>query len=416
MHKDRKQIFENIISLGLLNGINLLIPLVTLPYLIKTVGIENYGVYSIVYSMLQYGIIFTAYGFGFSTTQQIAQNRDNLKTVSSIVNATLICRIVIMIGFTLIMGIICLSAYPPKYFIMYIWGLGIVIGDILNPTWLYQGMEKMRFMTIINLISKTIFTLLIFIFIRNASDYPYITLLNSIGYIVAGGISLLIGYRVFNLHFIFPKTKHVKTQFKEGWYMFLSTISMNLYRNSNIFILGFFLTPVLVGIYSGAEKVIKAYQAIISPVSNALFPSVSRTFNGQNKMQQWHKIKKFSIFIGCGLIILTGFAYFTAPIANKILLDDLEAEVVQLIRIMTPVIFFGGLNYILGIVGLINAGAKKRFFHCVMISGIFSIILLILLIKPFGVYSGGISMSVCEILLFGLCIWEWGRLKNIRYE
>lgn len=88
MQIKHKRILENIISLGLLNGINLLIPLVTLPYLIKTVGIDKYGVYSVVYSMLQYGIIFSAYGFGFSTTQQISKKRDNIETVIRIENAT----------------------------------------------------------------------------------------------------------------------------------------------------------------------------------------------------------------------------------------------------------------------------------------------------------------------------------------
>lgn len=407
MHKSHKQIIENIFSLGLINGINLLIPLVTLPYLIKTVGIGNYGAYSIVYAMLQYGILFTAYGFSFSTTQQIAQNRENLDEVTKIMNATLISRILIMLAYIIVMGTVCLIAYPKEYFIMYLWGLGIVLGDILNPTWVYQGMEKMRFMTVINLISKTIFTVLIFVFIKHTEDYPYITLLNSVGYLMAGGISLIMAYRTFDLSFKFPSRSDIVHQFQSGWYIFLSTISMNLYRNSNIFILGFFLSPSLVGIYSGAEKVIKAFQAIVYPISNALFPYVARSFIIQNRSQQWRSIRKMGLYMGTFLLILSAGAYFTAPLTNKLLLDDMDLGAVKLIRILTPVIFFGGLNYILGIVGLVNAGEKKAFFRCVMISGIASVIILLLLVTPCGVNSGGIAMSTCEIILFVMCIWEW---------
>ncbi|MDE6285294.1 MAG: oligosaccharide flippase family protein, partial [Bacilli bacterium] len=209
MKETYKRVIENIISLGIINGINFMIPLVTLPYLIKTIGINNYGAYSIVYSMLQYGILFTAYGFGFSSTQQIAQNREEVDIVNRIVNATLFSRLAIMIIFIIIMGFICLIVYPKEYFIMYLWGLGIVLGDILNPTWLYQGMEKMKYMTIINLVCKSVFTILIFVFIRRESDYIYITLLNSIGYIIAGGISMFLGYRLFNIKLFLPKQKHI---------------------------------------------------------------------------------------------------------------------------------------------------------------------------------------------------------------
>ena len=222
---------------------------------------------------------------------------------------------------------------------------------------------------------------------------------------------MFLGYRLFNIKLFLPKQKHIFEQFKYGWYIFLSTISMSLYRNSNVFILGFFLSPSLVGVYSGAEKIIKAFQALVSPVSNALFPFVSTAFKKQSKIQQWKSIKKMCIFMGVGLIFLASIACYSAPLANRILLDNLDLGAIRLIYIMSPVIFFGGLNYILGIVGLVNAGAKKAFFHCVMISGIASIILLLLLIKYFGVYSAAISMTICEIILFILSIWKWLQIK-----
>ena len=412
IEKRHKRIIENIFSLGIISGLNILIPLVTLPYLIRTVGIDNYGAYAIVYAMIHYGILFSSYGFSYSTTQQIAQNRDNKEVINHIVHATLTARILIMLIISLIMGIVCIIVYPIQYFIMYLWGLGMIIGDILNPIWLYQGMEKMRFMTIVNLISKSVFTALIFIFIRKESDYPYITLLNSIGYIIAGSVSLIMAYRYFDLHPLIPKRCHIIHQFKSGWYIFLSTISMTLYRNSNVFILGFFLPSGLVGIYDGAEKVIKAFQVIINPVSSALFPHIARSFKNRSFSLQWQTIKRLSKIMSILLILLSGIAFFTAPLANRILLDNQETGAIELIRIMTPVIFFGGLNYILGIVGLVNAGEKKSFFHCVMTSGISSILLLLILVKPFGLYSGGIAMVICELSLFIMCMCVWKRKIN----
>lgn len=407
-----KRIIENIFSLGLINGINLIIPLVTLPYLIRTIGIDNYGSYSIVYAMLQYGILFSNYGFGFSSTQAIAQNRENSERVSIIVISTLMARLMIMVGVSVIMGIICVFFYSKEYLIMYFCGLGMILGDVMNPVWLYQGMEKMKFLAIINLVSKSIFTLLIFIFIKDVSDYPLVTLLNSIGYLVAGIFSLLWGYKMFSLHWMKPKVMHIKEQYKSGWYIFLSTISMNLYRNSNVFVLGFFLSPGLVGIYSGAEKVIKAFQAIVSPIANALFPYVARSFRTQDRQGQWRSIKKFTAYISIFLLFLSLCAFFSATFTNKILLDRLDNKAVLLIKLMSPVIIFGGLNYILGIVGLVNANEKKAFFHFVMISGLISIGFLLSTVTNLGVFSGGISMTLCEIILFIMCIGYWIKIKT----
>ena len=410
MQKSHKQIIENIISLGLINGINLIIPLVTLPYLIGHIGLSNYGAYSIVYSMLQYGILISSYGFAFSTTQQIAQNREDKEFIGRIVHSTLFARLLIMIVVSLLMGVICIVAYPKEYLLMYLLGLGVILGDILNPVWLYPGMEMMRFMTLVNMVSKTVFTVLIFIFIRNEKDCPYITLLNSIGYLVAGTISLILAYRSFHIKWQIPKMQDVIMQYKLGWYIFLSTVCMNLYRNSNIFILGFFLPAAQVGIYSGAEKIIKGCQAIISPISNALFPYVARTFKTSSLRQKWRQIRKMSIYLAGLLFVMCMVLYFAAPWLNKILLKNVDARAIDLVRLMIPVLLFGGLNYILGIVGLVNLGEKKVFFNCVMISGIISIALLLILIKPLEIYSAALTMTTSEIILFVMCLYYWNRL------
>lgn len=403
MQTRKKRLIENILSLSLLNGINMVIPLVTLPYLIKTIGIASYGAYSIVYAMIQYAILFSSYGFGYSTTQQIAQNRDNIDLITRTFNAVIVARISIAFIICIIMAGICIYVYSEDYFFMFIFGTGMIIGDILNPTWLYQGMEKMRFMTIINFISKILFTVLIFIFIREPNDLLYVTLLNSAGYTVAGIVSMIFACHFFKIKVFVPYKEDIIFQFKSGWYIFLSTISMTLYRNSNIFILGFFVSESMVGIYSGAEKVIKAIQAITTPISNALFPYVAKSFKTANLKTKLELITKMSLWFGIILILISIAAIIAAPIVTKVLLDSIDEQATKLIITMTPVIFFGGLNYILGIVGLVNLNQQKSFFQYVMLSGIISIAMLLVLVNSLGIYSAAFAMVTTEILLFIFC-------------
>ncbi len=383
----------------------MIMPLVTLPYLIKVIGIEKYGAYSIVFSLIQYVILFSAYGFSFSTTKQISQYRENKEFVNEVFNSTLICRFIIAFVTTVPVFLLCAFFYPEEYSLMFLLGVGMILGDIVNPVWLYQGMEKMRFMTFVNLISKTIFTILIFVGIRQESDYIYVTFLNSCGYLVSGIVSLIFAIKFFNIKLSLPKKNHIKKQFIDGWYIFLSTLSMNLYRNSNVLILSFFLGEGLVGIYSGAEKVIKAVQAVTNPISNALFPHVAKSFKHSSLQSKLHMIFKLCKYMSILLIVISGGAYIGAPILTKILLDNVD-NAIGLIHIMCPVIFFGGINYIMGIVGLVNLNAQRSFFIYVMISGIISIIMLIIATPIIGLQAAAYSMSLTEILLFCMCSYK----------
>ena len=407
MKQNHKRLIDNIFSLSLLNCINMLMPLVTLPYLVKVIGLSNYGAYSIVMAIVQYIILFSSYGFNFSTTKQISQNRENLSFVNSVFNATIIARCIIsMISIIIIIFISC-AFIPKSYLLMLIYGLGMVMGDILNPVWLFQGMEKMRFMTVVNFIAKVSFTGLIFICIRTPEDSIYVTLFNSIGYIVAGVISYIFACRYFKLRPEMPTLRAIQQQLRDGGYIFLSIVSMNLYRNSNVLILGFFLNDALVGLYAGAEKIIKAAQSITTPISNALFPYVAKFFKDSAFNQKIRQIKRLSLLMTIPLTVITIMVGVFAPLANRVLLDNVDYKAIELIRIMSPVILVGGLNYILGIVGLVNIGAQRRFFKYVTISGIGSLLFMLISVHWLGVYSAAIAMALTEYILFVFCVYQF---------
>ena len=91
---------ESFFSLSILNGLTVLLPLITLPYILRVVGTSNYGVYSYVYVIIQYLLIINAYGFNYSATKQIAQNRENKEYINTIYNSVIACRLLLMIGGT----------------------------------------------------------------------------------------------------------------------------------------------------------------------------------------------------------------------------------------------------------------------------------------------------------------------------
>ena len=400
-----KRVTGNFLYLSVLNALNILLPLITLPYILGVVGKANYGIYAYVYTLLQYIIIIATYGFNFSATKQISQCRDDLEKVNSIYNAVIAGKMLIALVLSLL--VMALSRFILKDDVaplMFLLGLGMVIGDVITPVWLFQGMERMKYMTIVNASSKILFTILVFLIIRTSEDYFLLILLNSAGYILAGILSLVLSARQFGMRIGGTSFREIAYQLKEGSAVFGSTFGMFLYRNANVIILKQFAPNEMVGIYSAAEKVIKGFQSIVAPAAQALFPHLSQRFKDKSDAENLSLLKKISVPFAVVLVVLSGAVFIFAPLISDILCGADFRDCVPLIRIMTLVIFFGEINYLIGILGLINMNRQNWFFYSVLITGVFSVLFIITFAGRYGATAAAMSMSFSEMLLTVLCL------------
>jgi len=358
-------------------------------------------------------MLLNTYGFNFSATKQVSQYRHDEKELSRIYSAVIICRLLLaFVAFIFLFGLSVLFISSKTELIMLFWGIGMVIGDTFVPIWLFQGVEKMRYLTFVNVLSKVVFTILIFVFIHKASDYKYIIMLNSLGYITAGLLSTILVIKNFNITFIVPKFKELIFQFKEGSALFGSTIGVELYRNANIFILRFFVNDAAVGIYAAAEKVIKGVQMIVSPIVQALFPHLSLKFNQQSLKDNLSTMKKIIIRFSPIVFVIFILTFIFAPWLSALLCGNYYQSAVKLIRIMSPIIFIGGLNYVLGIVGLVNLNQQNYFFKSVLFSGVVSVTFVLLTVNVYGSAAAAWAMTLSEIVLFCFCIFYFFKLAR----
>ncbi len=408
-----RQVIENFFSLSILNALNVLLPLVTLPYILHVVGRAEYGAYSYIYTIVQYVILFSTYGFNFSATKQISQCRDDEGAVSAIYSAVTASKAVIAVVVSLLL-LLCskIVLKDAAGVLMFLYGLGMVVGDVFTPVWLFQGLERMKYMTIVNASSKILFTVLIFMVIRSAEDAKLLILLNSCGYLLAGALSIFLVYKQFNLRLSKVAWRDVLLQLKEGSAVFGSTFGINLYRNANIIILKQFVTDDIVGLYSAAEKVVKGFQSIISPAAQALFPHLSRRFKGQSYDANVALLRKISFPFTAVVFVVSLLVFVFAPLISDILCGKEFVAAVPLIRIMTLVIFFGEINYLVGIVGLINMNGQTAFFRSVIMTGFFSIVFMLFFASRFGADAAAWAMSLSEVCLFVLCLFSIRLIKK----
>lgn len=264
---------QNFLALSTLQIINMVLPFVTLPYLARVLGVSNYGVVMMVYSVMQLLFVFNDYGFNLSATREISKYRKDKKRVNTIFSSIMVVKCLFIILSLVLLAVLLNTVTVMKaHKLAYLLGFGMVLGQSFTPLWLFQGMERMKYVTLVNLISKGVFTVLIFVFITRAEHYVYVPLLYSTGFVIAGVASLFLVFKEFGIEFIRPRLKEVVAQIRNSAQYFFSRVSISAYTTGNNFIVGIVLGEYAAGIFGVAEKLYQAMVVVYSPLSDAIYP------------------------------------------------------------------------------------------------------------------------------------------------
>jgi PST family polysaccharide transporter len=396
-----------------MQGASYILPLITLPYLVRVLGPGKFGLVAFAQAFIGYFSILTNYGFNLSATREVSIHRDDKQKVSEIFSSVITIQLLLAVISFIIMALIVFSFSKfSKDWLLYFFTFGVIVGNILFPVWFFQGLERMKYITILNVLARIIFTIAIFIFIRNESDYVYVPLLNSVGFTIAGIMAMWIVFKIFRVKFKISSINEIKTQLKEGWPIFISQIGMSMYRNFNLFALGIITNNVIVGYYAIAEKIIYAIQGLQGVIGQALFPYFSSKFKNLPASESAKFIfrysKPFLLFYFILFIIVFIFPEkFVYLISGRVLINT----VINL-KILSTIIIIGGLNYYFGILGLVSMGYSNLFKRFVLIAGISNIVIVIFLIILFKDIGASISIVLSESILLFLILKNFVKLSE----
>ncbi|AHF97097.1 transporter [Desulfurella acetivorans A63] len=412
LSEDKKLVFKNIIFLGLMQGANYILPFITIPYLVRTIGIDKYGLVAFAQSFAAYFVIFTDYGFSLSATKLISINRNDSKKISEIFSSVLYVKLAFVI-FSMIISTIIIFSFKKFYneYEIFYFSLLVLIGQMLFPVWLFQGLEKMKYITLINIFIKLIFTLCIFVFIKQEKDYLYVPLINSLGFLIGGLIAFYIAIKQFNISLTFS-FENIKHQLLEGWHLFLALLSTNIYRNANTFFLGLVSTNTAVGYYALTSKIVMSLQALMSPIGQSLYPHLSKKYHNISKKDAVKNLFSIARYYVLILFLIMLFVFVFSGFIIKIISAKPMPEAVIDMRVLSFVILFGSFNYLFGTIGLINLNFERYFTKSIVFVSIFDIIICLILgyfLKDLG---ASIAFSLTEFILFILVLNKILRIKN----
>lgn len=356
-----KILIENFTFLSVLQVSNLILFLITIPYLFRVLGSMKYGLIVFAQTIVYYLTIFTNFGFNLTATRDISVNRSDRGKVSEIVSSVLTLK---LLFFVLSLGLMYLLTLLIPGFkehrLLYILSMCACLSEALFPVWYFQGIEKMKYITMINVTTRVLATILIFIIITRAELYYMYPFLLGIGTLSGAFVALVIVFRKHRVSFRIQKPEILKRYLSENMLYFFSNVSTQIYINANKIIIGSFLGMVQVAYYDVADKVINIIKVPYSITGQTLFPKVARDRN----VRFLKRIMLYTLIFS--LIAITAVFVFSGPIIS-FFSGSLNTNSINILRILsisllpiTVSIFYGDLLLIN--FGLKTEYAKMRFF------------------------------------------------------
>lgn len=398
---EEKTVAKNYGALTVLQALNYILPFLIIPFLERQLGLEKFGLVMFAQSFMVFFVLVTDFGFNTTATREISLLKTQGADYSDIYFKVFWARIalIVLCFLTLLVLVFSIDKFK-SHWELYLMSYGVVIGQAVFPVWFFQGIEKMKIITIVNVSAKVIFTFLMFLFIRSSQDYLKVPLYNSIGYLTAGVISFL-----FSLKFVKWKGASFKEGmnfYKSSFHMFISNLSSSLYTSLNAFLLGVFGGDVLVGIYTAFEKLILASKNMFIPIYQALYPFMAR----KSAKEKHILMKKLAITVAIlGLIVCVVFICFAESILGLLFKDPLIIRNALLFKFMSSIAFFSGLSMLYNVLYLPANQQFKKLMKIMLFAGIFNAVLSLTIVPIFNIKGTVFAVVFTEFLLFAIAVY-----------
>lgn len=389
--KEATSLLSNFIWLTILQVATYLFPLLTMPYLAKVIGADGFGKIAFAAAIMVWIQTITDWGFNYTATRDTARNRDNILNISHIFSDVLWARSVLaLISLVVLLLLIFTVPIFQENRAVILVTFMMIPGHILFPDWFFQAVEKMRYITIFNVLIKLLFTIAVFIFIKEKDDYIIQPLLISVGYMICGVISMYLIVKKWGVILYKPSLKRIYSTIRNSIDVFINNLAPNLYNSFSVILLGNCKGDTAVGVYDGANKFYSLGYNVVSIFTRVFYPYLSR------------KPEKHSMFVWLMVIIsilLSLLIYFLSPWVVKIFLSSDFTDSIMVIRILSVSLVFTTISAIYGTCYLIIHNKEQLLRKITIYCSLCGFLLAWPLVKQFSFIGAALTVSISRFLL-----------------
>lgn len=370
-----------------------IIPIFITPFIARTLGPKSLGIYDYCFSSATIVITVCLIGVGNYGNRQIAYIRDETEKLSNCFFSIMFLQFILAIIAIIVFLFVTIFCDYGNYMILFII---LVIGQGLDCTWFYLGIEEMKYAVIKNIVAKLLYVFATILFVRSSKDLSM--------YIIFYGLSVLIAnisaYKNLSQYIDFTINKKyicdsLFCNFCGALKLFLPVVTTQILLSIDKIILGLNSSDIsVVSFYSNSEKIIQIPLALITVINAVMMPRLANEFSNSN----YNNIKNY--IINTAKVML----FFASPLMIGIFicsdyfipwyLGDSFSSCIIGLKYLSPIVIG---NVLIGITGsqyFVATNQTKVLFVSNVSSAMSNIILDVLLIPLFGLKGACVATVI----------------------
>jgi PST family polysaccharide transporter len=378
----RNQIVQNAVALYGVQISRKLAPLIVIPYLARTLGPAGWGTVAFAQSLGEFLVLVIEFGFNLSATREIARNRESKQICGDIMSGVLGAQLVLSlaaIGAAVIASQWIPLLHDNRRLLMA--GLFYAVAQGFMPLWFYQGLERMRLAASLEITGKLLGLGAILMWVRSPEDGWLALLIQGLAPAISTAAGIGMAYAAVPIRI--PTRALIADAFRLGWPMFVFRSGESLYGVGNVFVLGLFAPPVVVGYFASAEKISKAIFGLLNPIREALYPRLSSLARHGSEAAMGLARIGVVVMVSGGLALGAGVFVF-APLLVRILMGPGFAPAVTVLRILAALPPILSVTYSVGLQWLLPLGRDGEVNRIILTAGALNLALAVLLAPRFA--------------------------------
>ena len=384
-----KTLTKNFSALAVLQAMRYLIPFIVLPYVTPIIGVTHFGEIAVAYAIALIFQTVVNFSFDFIGARDVARNREDMGKVSEIVSTILCARIVLyVIAFVLLGGIVLAVPKFREIWLLILISVATAFFSMNVSEWFFQGIEKMEHITIVNVISRVVYIVLIFTFIKEREDYLLYPIFNLLGFVMASMYSIVMMTRRYKCRLHIPPFSKILDSFNIGKDLFVNQVCMSLCINLPNILLGTISGYAAAGLYDAAGKLHNAGKHSIDVLNRTFFPFLSR------QMDKHTGYRRINFFFSLLLAVLL---FFLAPLLIRLLYSDEFLPAIPLLRILAVSVFFTGISSAYGVNYLLLIGREKLLRNITLTVTLLGVVLFVVLTYLYSTVGAAVAVVILNV-------------------
>lgn len=398
--KLKSQQLKNFIIYGFGQAVNLISPLLVIPYIVLVCGEEGLGKSGVGVSLALIAIVLVDYGSYINGTKEVAINHKNRSVLEEKFITIYLSKLILLLLVVLFCSlIIMMIPFFHRDRLQLFLSLLIVVGQFINPTWFLQGIQNFKWISIINVLSKGIYVILVLLFIKKPEDYIYINSFLGVGSIIASSLGFLWIYNHYSFSIQKGYLPKALVLIKSEFSLTISQLFFSFYQYAPIILISYIGGNYMAGQYRIIDQVIMIFRTYFQMFFNFIYPNICQEIHANVKTGVFNwKLKNGLNYVMILLLLI--FFYFNSDIILlffKVNAGDIgKLNSYFKIGLLIPV--FMGISFALKQL-MFSFNKNKDYIRITIFSTVFSLLLMFFLLQQLGLKGAFVSTIFTEFFI-----------------